>query len=155
MLLRFLPLALLACAVISACCGGDDAPTVTPLPVTSGQALQIFVGEAYEEGLFQEGDPIDLDVREMLYDDAARAANELGLGLYATISGDPPYPDGLPGYLITAQGDFFDYDGDEERPPADTPRRPAVAAGFVDKQGRFTYAWRYTDGDSTTEDSSS
>lgn len=152
MLVRTLPAICALVLCVAACSGDDDGVTTTPRPVTSGPALQIFLREAYGEGLFQAGDPVDLTIEEMLYDDAARAANELGLGLYATISGDPPYPDGLPGYLITVKGDFFDYSGDEERPPPDTPRRPAVATAFVDKQGRLTYAWRFTDGDSATDD---
>jgi hypothetical protein len=153
MLTRTLPAVLFACAVISACAGDDDDATPTPQPITSGPALQIFLREAYDEGLFEAGDPIQLSVEELLYDDAARKASELGLGLYSTVSGTPPYPDGLPGFLITAQGDFFDYSGDGESPSADTPRRTAVATAFVDKRGRFTYAWRFTETQEPTEDS--
>lgn len=154
MLFRKLFIVLFAGAVFAACSGDDgDGPARTPRPVTSGPALQIFLREAYQQGLFQAGDPIDLTVEELLYDDAARKSNEFGLGLYATAQGEPPYPDGLPGFLITAQGDFFEYAGDEERPPADTARRPAVATAFVDKQGRFTYAWRFTDGDDVAPES--
>lgn len=153
MLLRLLPAIFLILAFAAACSDDDDGGTVTPRPVTSGPALQIFLRDAYRDGLFQADDPIEITVEEMLYDDAARAAGEFGLGLYATVTGDPPYPDGLPGYLITAQGDFFDYSGDEERPPPDTPKRPAVATAFVDTQGRVTYAWRFTDGDSAEDDS--
>lgn len=153
MLTRTLFVVLLACAVVTACTGGDDDATPTPQPITSGPALQIFLREAYDEGLFQAGDPIQLSVEELLYDDAARKANGFGLGLYSTISGDQPHPDGLPGFLITAEGEFFDYSGDGERPPPDTPRRPAVATAFVDKQGRFTYAWRFIDTQEPTGDS--
>jgi len=148
MLMRTLPLILLASLIFAACSDGDEEATITPRPITSGPALQIFVREAYDEGLFQAGDPIELNIEEMLYDDAARAAREFGLGLYATVSGGPPYPDGLPGYFIIAQGDFFDYAGDEARPPPGSPRRPAVATAFVDTKGGFTYTWRFTDGDS-------
>lgn len=149
MLTRTLPVVLVLFLLLSACSGDGNEATTTPRLITSGPALQIFLREAYSEGLFHAGDPIELSVEDMLYDDAARAASEFGLGLYATASGDPPYPDGLPGYLITAQGDFFDYHGNAERPPPDTSRRPAVAAAFVDTQGRFTYVWRFTDGDSS------
>lgn len=140
-----LPAIIIATVFFVACFGDDGDVAPTPRPVTSGPALQIFLREAYNVGLFQAGDPIEITVADMLYNDAARAASEFGLGLYATASGDPPYPNGLPGYLIIAQGEFFDYSGDEERPPADAPRRSAVATAFVDTQGRFTYAWRFTD----------
>lgn len=145
MLLRTLATALIAATTIVACGDDDSGPAVTARPVGQGPALQIFLRNAYDAGLFLAGDPIDISVEAMLYDDAARAAGEFGLGLYATAPGTPPYPDGLPGYFITAHGDFFDYDGDEDRPPPDTPRRPAVSIGFVDTQGRVTYAWRFTD----------
>ena len=81
--------------------------------------------------------------RQSVGSHAARA-REYGLGLYATAPGTPPFADGLPGYLVTATGEFFDYDG-EGRPPPDTPRRPAVAAGYIDTTGRFTHVFRYLD----------
>lgn len=146
MLARLLALALFASLLALVACGDDGgSPTVTPKPVSRGPALQIFLREAYEKGLFLDDDPIEITIEEMLYDDAARAATEYGLGLYATATGDPPYPDGLPGYLITAQGQFFYYEDEERSPAPDTPRRPAVATGFVDTQGRMTYAWRFID----------
>lgn len=145
MLLRILALALVASLAVVACGDDDSEPTPTARPVSRGPALQIFLREVYQASLFQEGDPIDISIDDMLYDDAARAAQELGLGLYATAPGEPPYPDGLPGFLITAQGDFLDWDGDGIPAPADAPRRPGVAAGFVDTQGRVTYVWRFTD----------
>lgn len=142
---RLLSVALLLALALAACGDGSSGPTTTPRPVARGVALQIFLKETYDAGLFQAGDPINIAVEEMLYDDAARAASEFGIGLYATAPGGPPYVDGLPGFLITAEGDFFDYDGDDAQPPPDTPRRAAVATGFVDTQGRVTYGWRFVE----------
>ncbi|MFQ5472034.1 MAG: hypothetical protein ACE5FA_04010 [Dehalococcoidia bacterium] len=143
MLTRLLPIALLGSLILAAC-GGSSGPQATPQPVGRGPALQTFLGQAYESGWFAEDDPIDVKIVETFYEPAAARAAELGLGLYATAPGTPPYSDGLPGFLITATGDFFDYDG-EGRPPPDTPRRPAVAAGYVDTAGRFTWVMRFLD----------
>ena len=143
MLTRLLPIALLGSLILVAC-GGSGEPQNTPQPVGRGPALQTFLGQAYENGWFAEGDPIDVEIVETFYEPAAARAAELGLGLYATAPGTPPFSDGLPGFLITAIGDFFDYDG-EGRPPTDTPRRPAVAAGYVDTTGRFTWVMRFLD----------
>lgn len=139
MLARVAPILILVPLALAACGDDSSAPQATARPMTRGPALQLFLREAYSEGLFREGDPVDVSVEEMLYDDAARLARELGLGLYATAPGDPPCPDGLPGFFITVEGDFIDSsagDGEETR-------RPAVAAAFVDLQGRFTYVWRF------------
>ncbi len=143
MLTRLLPIALLGSLILAAC-GGSGEPQNTPQPVGRGPALQTFLGQAYESGWFADGDPIDVEIVETFYEPAAARAAELGLGLYATAPGTPPFSDGLPGFLITAIGDFFDYDG-EGRPPTDTPRRPAVAAGYVDTTGRFTWVMRFLD----------
>ncbi len=142
MLARLLALIVVASIVLAAC--GSDGVQNTPQTVGRGPALQIFLRQAYENGWFAEGDPIDVDIVETFYEPAAARAAEYGLGLYATAPGTPPFADGLPGYLITAIGDFFDYDG-EGRPPPDTPRRPAVSAGYVDTTGRFTYTFRFLD----------
>jgi len=141
MLIRLLPIAVIGSLILAAC-GSSSGPQTTPQPVGRGPALQTFLGQAYESGWFAEGDPIDVDIVETFYEPAAARASELGLGLYATAPGTPPFADGLPGFLITATGDFFDYDG-EGRPPADTPRRPAVSAGYVDTLGRFTWVMRF------------
>jgi hypothetical protein len=144
MLARALPLFLLVTLTFAACGSDSSDYSPTPLPVTRGVALQIFLRQAYEDGLFAEGDPIELEVEAMLYGEAASTSQEHGLGLFATAPGEPPYPDGLPGFLIIASGDFFVQEGEGE-PSPDTPRRPAIAAAFVDTQGRSTYAWRFTD----------
>ncbi|MCH8813503.1 MAG: hypothetical protein IH957_00190 [Chloroflexi bacterium] len=149
MLTRLLPIAIMASLLLAAC-GGSSGPQATPQPVGRGPALQTFLGQAYESGWFAEGDPIDVKIVGTFYEPAAARAAELGLGLYATAPGTPPYSDGLPGFLITAIGDFFDYDG-EGRPPADTPRRPAVAAGYVDTLGRFTWVMRFLDYEEESE----
>jgi ABC-type nitrate/sulfonate/bicarbonate transport system substrate-binding protein len=143
MLARLLAVTVLASIVLAAC-GGSDGPQNTPPTVGRGPALQTFLRQAYESGWFAEGDPVDVEIVETFYEPAAARAAEYGLGLYATAPGTPPYTDGLPGYLITAIGEFYDYEGDD-RPPPETPRRPAVAAGYVDTAGRFTYTFRYLD----------
>ena len=61
--------------------------------------------------------------------------------LYPTLPGEPPYPDG---WLITAKGDFF-APAHGQTPSASAPRRPAVAAAFVEHASRLTYSMRYTD----------
>jgi hypothetical protein len=68
----------------------------------------------------------------------------MDLSLYPTIPGTPPYADGLPGWLITARGDFFDVPNGAT-PTPDTPRRPALAAAFVDTHGGLAYSMRFTD----------
>lgn len=143
MLVRLLAVIVVSSVVLAACGGSDGSQNTAPA-VGRGPALQIFLRQAYDNGWFAEGDPIDVAIVETFYEPAAARAREYGLGLYATAPGTPPYADGLPGYLITAIGDFFDYDG-EGRPPADTPRRPAVAAGYIDTTGRFTHVFRYLD----------
>jgi len=142
MLVRLLAVIVFASVVLAAC-GGSDGSQDAPM-VGRGPALQIFLREAYDNGWFAEGDPVDVEIVETFYEPAAARAQEYGLGLYATAPGTPPFADGLPGYLVTAIGDFFDYDG-EGRPPSDTPRRPAVAAGYIDTTGRFTHVFRYLD----------
>lgn len=138
--MRLAVVVLMLAPVVFVACGGDSSgPDVTARPMTRGPALQLFLREAYRQGLFNAGDPVDVTVEEMPYDDAARLARDLGLGLYATAPGDPPYEDGLPGFFISVEGEFIDGDGE------DAPRRPAVAAAFVDMQGRFTYTWRFVD----------
>lgn len=137
MILR-LAAAAAATAMLVAACGDGSGPEVTARPITRGPALQLFLREAYEAGLFEQNDPIDIAVEEMLYDEARRAAQALGLGLYATAPGGPPYEDGLPGFYITARGEFLDGEGG-------VTRREGVAAAFVDMQGRFTYTWRFVE----------
>lgn len=131
-------------ALLGAACG-SGGPEPTPLPVFQGQAVQIFLREAYKTGWFREGDPIQITSEPMLWADALAKAEELGLSLYPTLPGTPPYQDGLPGWLMTAQGDFYATAAGNATPGPDTPRRPAIAAAFVDRQGRITYSLRFLD----------
>jgi hypothetical protein len=107
-------------------------------------AVESFTKEALKLGWFDEGDDIEVVSRPMLIAEAQTEATVLGLPLYATLPGPPPYPDGLPGYFITAEGQFYDV-ADGETPAAGTGRRPALAIAFVDTQGRLTYSRKYTD----------
>jgi hypothetical protein len=138
-------------AVIVVACGGDDegaGESQTPVPTGSAaleaNAVQSFLGEAQKIGWFDEGDEIEVQSTPMLIAEAQAEATRLGLPLYATVPGDPPYPDGLPGYFITAEGQFYDV-ADGETPRPDTRRRPALAIAFVDTHGRLTYSRRFTD----------
>ena len=65
MLTRLLPIALLGSLILAAC-GGSGEPQNTPQPVGRGPALQTFLGQAYESGWFAEGDPIDVEIVEVL-----------------------------------------------------------------------------------------
>jgi hypothetical protein len=141
----------LACAAIllttlalAAACGDDTEPTPTPKTIIEGNAVQIFVKEGVKIGWFNSGDDVQLESEPLLFAEALAKAEALDLSLYPSIPGTPPYPDGLPGWLITAQGDFFDLP-DNATPNVDTPRRPAAAAAFVDTTGRLTYSMRFTD----------
>lgn len=130
-------------ALLSAC-GDDTEPTPTPGPIIEGNAVQIFLREAYKIGWFAAEDPIEVDSDPLTYEEALARASVLDLSLYPTVPGTPPYANGLPGWLIIARGDFYDIPGDST-PTPDAPRRPAVAAAFVDTQGRLTYSMRFTD----------
>ncbi len=125
------------------CGSGETEPT--PPPVFQGQAVQIFLREAYKTGWFSEGDPIKITSEPMLWADALTKARELGLSLYPTLPGTPPFPDGLPGWLMTARGDFYATAAEGRTPEPGTPRRPAMAVAFVDRQGRITYSLRFLD----------
>lgn len=135
---------MLALAVVSAC--GDDGaePTPTPGTIIEGNAVQIFLKEANKIGWFSSDDAVELDSEPLPYDEALAKATALGLSLYPTVPGTPPYPDGLPGWLIIARGDFYEV-ADGATPTPDAPRRPAVAAAFVDTHGRLAYSMRFTD----------
>lgn len=130
-------------ALLSAC-GDDTAPTPTPGTIIEGNAVQIFLREAFKIGWFGAEDPVEVDSDALTYEEALARATVLDLSLYPTVPGTPPYANGLPGWLIIAQGDFYDISGGAT-PTPDTPRRPAVAAAFVDTQGRLTYSMRFTD----------
>lgn len=138
----------LSLAFLATACG-SGGPEPTPLPVFQGQAVQIFLREAYKTGWFREGDPVQITSEPMLWADALAKAEELGLSLYPTLPGTPPYQDGLPGWLMTAQGDFYASAADNATPGPDTPRRPAIAVAFVDRQGRITYSLRFLDASPT------
>ena len=135
---------LLTTLALASACGDDTQPTPTPQPIIEGNAVQIFLREAYKIGWFNSGDDIQLESEPLTFAEALTKAEALDLSLYPTIPGTPPYPDGLPGWLITARGDFFDLPNNAT-PNADTPRRPAAAAAFVDATGRLTYSMRFTD----------
>jgi hypothetical protein len=134
-----------ALVTVAAACGGDDEePIPTAKPIIEGNAVQIFLREAHKIGWFDDGDPIELESEPYGFVDALATVQEMGLAIYPTTGEDPPYRDGLPGWLITARGDFYDV-ADGETPGPDTGRRPAVAAAFVDREGRLTYSMRFTD----------
>jgi hypothetical protein len=147
---RWLWVGALAWVVVLAVACSDDGGDESQTPVPTGSealqenAVQVFLREAQKIGWIDEGDDIEITSRPMLIAEAQAQATVLGLPLYATAPGDPPYPDGLPGYFITAEGEFYDV-ADGETPGPDTGRRPALAIAFVDTQGRFTYSRRFTD----------
>jgi len=125
-------------------CGGGDEGGPTPGTIIEGNAVQIFVKEASKIGWFSPDDPIDIQSEPLPYEEALAKATALNLSLYPTVPETPPFPGGLPGWLITARGDFYDLPG-SATPGPDTPRRPAIAAAFVDTHGRLTYSMRFTD----------
>jgi hypothetical protein len=128
------------------CGGGDDeAAFPTAKPIIEGNAVQIFVREAHKVGWWDDGDPIELESEPLGFADALAQAQKLGLAIYPTEPGAPPYEDGLPGYFVTARGEFYDV-ADGETPGPDTGRRPAVAVAFIDRQGRLSYGMRFVDG---------
>jgi hypothetical protein len=142
-------------AVVGFACGDDDdggddtggetnAPSAT---LTGNAALDVYIREAVKSNWFALGDDIEFETEELLWEDALVRSQEVGLPIYATEPGDPPYEDGLPGTLIIASGDFYDYTGPpNETPSPETPRREAQSIAFVDEQGRISYAFRFTDG---------
>ena len=133
----------LALALASAC-GGNSEPAPTPGTIIEGNAVQIFLKEAYKVGWFTSEDDIEIQSEALLYEQALARATDMDLSLYAPVPGTPPYPNGLPGWLITARGDFFDLPSGVT-PTPDTPRRPALAAAFVDSRGHLAYSMRFTD----------
>ncbi len=141
-LLRFVLFIALGAAVSA--CNDSDEPTPTAKPIIEGNAVQIFLREAHKVGWFNDGDPIELESEPYEFAGALAEAQKLGLALYPTSGESPPYTNGLPGWLITARGDFFDV-ADGQLPTPETARRPAVAAAFVDREGRLTYGMRFTD----------
>ena len=132
-------------AVLLTRCGGGGEPAPSPQTIFQGQAVQIFLREAYKTGWFSEGDPIEIASEPMLWAEALARAQEMGLSLYPTIPGTPPFRDGLPGWLMTARGEFYATAGTGATPAVGALRRPAVAVAFVDRQGRITYSLRFTD----------
>ncbi len=136
---------LLLALFLAAACGSDEPPEPTARPISQAAAVQVFFREAYKVGWFAEGDPVETTVEAMLWEDAAARAQELGLSLYPTIPGTPPYPDGLPGWILTAAGDFHATAGTDATPDAAAARRPATAVAFVDRYGAITYSMRFTD----------
>lgn len=140
--------AVAAIVLLMAACG-TGGPGPTPLPVFQGQAVQIFLREAYKTGWFREGDPIAITSEPMLWADALVKARGLGLSLYPTLPGTPPFQDGLPGWLMTARGDFYASAAGGSTAGPDTARRPAIAVAFVDRQGRITYSLRFLDASPT------
>ncbi len=133
----------LALTLVSAC-GGNSEPTPTPGTIIEGNAVQLFLKEAYKIGWLTADDKVQVDSEPLRYDQALARAATLDLSFYPTVPGTPPYPNGLPGWLIVVRGDFFDVP-DGATPTADTPRRPAVAAAFVDTHGGLAYSMRFTD----------
>ena len=127
--------------LIAACGGGKAAPT--PQPIIEGNALQIFVREGEKVGWFTDASQVQLSSEPAQYEEALAKAQSLGMQLYPTVPGTPS-GEGRPGWYMTARGDFFDVKGGQS-PAADTPRRPALAAAFVDRWGGLSYAWRFTD----------
>jgi hypothetical protein len=125
-------------------CEDDAEPQPTPRTIIEGNAVQIFLKEAVKVGWFAADDDIDLESEPLLFQQALDRAAEIDLSLYPTVPETPPYTDGLPGWLITARGEFFDLPGGGT-PGPDTPRRPAVAAAFVDTHGGLAYSMRFTD----------
>jgi len=130
---------LLGAGLVAGCSGGETAPT--PKPIIEGNAVQIFTREAYREAWFTPSDKIAITSEPLAFDQALARAEALGMQLYPTLPGEPPYPDG---WLITAKGDFF-APAQGQTPSASAPRRPAVAAAFVEHASRLTYSMRYTD----------
>ena len=135
---------LVVLAFVSAC--GDDGaePTPTPGTIIEGNAVQIFLREAYKVGWFTADDEVELESEPLLFEQALAKATVMDLSLYPTTPGTPPYVDGLPGWLITARGDFFEVPSGAT-PTSETPRRPAIAAAFVDTHGGLAYSMRFTD----------
>lgn len=138
-------------AIGLACGDDDDGDGATPAPLGTGsetQALNIFISEAVKSNWFAADDDITFETEELLWLDAAVRAAEIGLPIYATEPGPPPYEDGLPGTFVVAEGDFYDYPGElGTTPPPDTGRREAIAIAFVDELGRISYSYRFTDGE--------
>jgi hypothetical protein len=114
------------------------------MPIIEGNAVQIFVREAHKVGWFNDGDPIEFTSQPYGFAQALTEAQKLGLAIYPTSGETPPYSGGLPGWLITAKGDFYNV-ADGQTPGPATGRRPAVAVAFVDREGRLTYGMRFTD----------
>jgi hypothetical protein len=130
--------------LLAGCGGGDEAPTPAPGAITEEDARQLYLGEMEKLGWFHEGDDVDIEVEYLLIAEAQAKVTDLGLSLYATLPGPPPYPDGLPGWLIVARGDFYEVEY-PQTPGPDAQRRPAIGTGFVDREGRLTYGMKFTD----------
>jgi hypothetical protein len=147
-------LGLATAVALAAACGDDDdsgngdRATLTPSATLTGNAaLDVYIREAVKSNWFALGDDIEFETEDLLFEDALARAEEVGLPIYPTEPGPPPYKDGLPGVLIIARGDFYDYAGPADQTPSpDTPRREAESIAFVDELGRISYAYRFTDG---------
>jgi ABC-type glycerol-3-phosphate transport system substrate-binding protein len=138
-------LALLAAALLAAACGNSaGAPEADVFTITEESAVQIFLREMAKSRWIEENDPLEVTVEKLLWEDAFAKAEEIGLTLYPTIAATPPYEDGLPGWLIIAEGDFYDI-ADGAEPGEDTGRRPAIAVAFVDEAGHLAYSRRFTE----------
>jgi len=134
-------------ALLAACGGGNEAePATTAVPraVTEEQAREVYLREIDKVGWFYRDDPVEIELEYLPIAEAQAKTYDLGLSLYATLPGPPPYPDGLPGWFIVARGDFFDVEF-PQTPGPDTRRRPAVSIAFVDLQGGFTYGMKFLD----------
>jgi hypothetical protein len=140
--------AALLIALLAACSDddgdADERPEGTVPPTTEEQALETYLLEMENVGWFSRDDDVEIETEYLLIADAQQRTSELGLSLYATLPGPPPYPDGLPGWYIVARGDFNDVTF-PETPGPDTKRRPAVSTAFVDLEGRLTYGMKFTD----------
>ena len=138
-----------ALLVFFAACSDDDGDADegtngTVPPTTKEQALETYLLEMEKIGWFSRDDPVDIETEYLLIAEAQEMTSDLGLSLYATLPGPPPYPDGLPGWYVVARGEFNDVTF-PETPGPDTKRRPAVSTAFVDLEGRLTYGMKFTD----------
>jgi len=133
--------------LVIACNGSEDpGPAITAIPraVSEEEAREVYLREIDKVGWFNRDDPVEIELEYLPIAEAQAKTYELGLSLYATVPGPPPYPDGLPGWFVLARGDFFDVEFPQTPGPV-TRRRPAVSIAFVDLQGGFTYGMKFLD----------